>query len=182
MPAADAARPADLVRRQFSPAAPDRLWVADFTYVPTWTGMVSAFVIDAYSRWILGWRAARSMKTALVLDALEQALWIRRKDGPGDLARLIHHTDAGSPSTPRSRSLSGSPPPGSAARSGPSATLMTMPRPRSRRTSRRRHLPRRPPARYQRALGRFTRGWRASRRCPAGLEPWCRSPSAPGPL
>jgi putative transposase len=97
VPAADAARPADLVRRQFSPAAPDRLWVADFTYVPTWTGMVYvAFVIDAYSRRILGWRAARSMQTALVLDALEQALWTRRRDGTGDLAGLVHHTDAGS--------------------------------------------------------------------------------------
>ena len=94
VPAADAARPADLVRRQFSPAAPDRLWVADFTYVPTWTGMVYvAFVIDAYSRRILGWRAARSMKTALVLDALEQALWTRRRAGAGDLAGLVHHTD-----------------------------------------------------------------------------------------
>jgi putative transposase len=60
-----AARPADLVRRQFSPAAPDRLWVADFTYLPTWTGMVYvASVIDAYYRQILGWRTARSMKTA----------------------------------------------------------------------------------------------------------------------
>jgi putative transposase len=97
VPAADAARPADLVRRRFSPAAPDRLWVADFTYVPTWTGMVYvAFVIDAYSRRILGWRAARSMQTALVLDALEQALWTRRRDGAGDLAGLVHHTDAGS--------------------------------------------------------------------------------------
>jgi putative transposase len=97
VPAADAARPADLVRRQFSPAAPDRLWVADFTYVPAWTGMVYvAFVIDAYSRRILGWRAARSMTTPLVLDALEQALWTRRRDGAGDLAGLVHHTDAGS--------------------------------------------------------------------------------------
>ena len=79
-----AARPADLVQRQFSPPAPDRLWVADYTYVPTWTGMVYvAFVIDAYSRRILGWRAATSMKTALVLDALEQALWTRRRDGHG---------------------------------------------------------------------------------------------------
>jgi putative transposase len=85
------------VRRQFSPPAPDRLWVADFTYVPTWTGMVYvAFVIDAYSRRILGWRAARSMKTALVLDALEQALWTRQRDGARDLAGLVHHTDAGS--------------------------------------------------------------------------------------
>jgi putative transposase len=97
VPAAAGARPADLVRRQFSPAAPDRLWVADFTYVPAWTGMVYvAFVIDAYSRRILGWRAARSMTTALVLDALEQALWMRRRDGASDLAGLIHHTDAGS--------------------------------------------------------------------------------------
>jgi putative transposase len=97
VPAAAAARPADLVRRQFSPAVPDRLWVADFTYVPTWTGTVYvAFVIDAYSRRILGWRAARSMKTALVLDALEQALWTRRRDDASDLAGLVHHTDAGS--------------------------------------------------------------------------------------
>jgi putative transposase len=97
VPAAAAARPADLVRRQFSPATPDRLWVADFTYVPAWTGVVYvAFVIDAYSRRILGWRAARSMKTTLVLDALEQALWSRHRDGDRDLAGLIHHTDAGS--------------------------------------------------------------------------------------
>jgi putative transposase len=92
-----AARPADLVRRQFSPSRPDRLWVADFTYVPTWAGMVYvAFVIDAYSRRILGWRAAPSMRTALVLDALEQALWTRRRHGKGDLPGLVHHTDAGS--------------------------------------------------------------------------------------
>jgi putative transposase len=92
-----AARPADLVKRRFSPPAPDRLWVADFTYVPTWSGMVYvAFVIDAYSRRILGWRAATSMRTALVLDALEQALWARNRDGRGSLAGLVHHTDAGS--------------------------------------------------------------------------------------
>jgi putative transposase len=92
-----AARPADLVRRQFSPPAPDRLWVADYTYLPTWAGMVYvAFVIDAYARRILGWRAATTMKTALVLDALEQALWTRRRDGRGSLAGLVHHTDAGS--------------------------------------------------------------------------------------
>jgi putative transposase len=92
-----AARPADLVRRNFARPAPDRLWVADFTYVPTWTGMVYvAFVIDAYSRRILGWRAATSMRTALVLDALEQALWARSRDGRASLAGLVHHTDAGS--------------------------------------------------------------------------------------
>jgi putative transposase len=92
-----AARPGDLVGRQFSRPAPDRLWVADFTYVPTWSGMVYvAFVIDAYSRQILGWRAATSMRTALVLDALEQALWARRRQGRGSVAGLVHHTDAGS--------------------------------------------------------------------------------------
>jgi putative transposase len=92
-----AARPGDLVQRQFSPPAPDRLWVAGYTYVPTWSGMVYvAFVIDAYSRRILGWRAATTMRTALVLDALEQALWTRRRQGRADLAGLIHHNDAGS--------------------------------------------------------------------------------------
>jgi putative transposase len=92
-----AARPADLVERRFSPPAPDRLWVADFTCVPTWSGTVCvAFVIDAYSRRILGWRAATSMRTSLVLDALEQALWARHRDGKGSLSGLVHHTDAGS--------------------------------------------------------------------------------------
>jgi putative transposase len=92
-----AARPADLVNRAFAPRAPNRLWVADFSYVPTWSGMVYvAFVIDAYARRILGWRVATSMRTALVLDALEQAVWARRRDGTGELAGLIHHNDAGS--------------------------------------------------------------------------------------
>jgi putative transposase len=91
-----AARPPDLVRRRFSPAAPNRLWVADFTYVPTWSRMShTAFVIDAYSRRLLGWRAATSMTTALVLDALEQALWARQRDTGCDLAGLVHHNDAG---------------------------------------------------------------------------------------
>jgi len=97
VPGQAAGRPADLAGRQFTRSAPDRLWVADFTYVPTWQGMVCvAFVIDAYSRRILGWRAARSMRTALVLDALDQALWTRQRDGRSSLAGLIHHTDAGS--------------------------------------------------------------------------------------
>jgi putative transposase len=94
---AAAARPADLVQRSFSPPAPNRTWVADFTYVPTWSGMVYvAFVLDAYSRRILGWRTATSMKTALVLDALEQAVWTRSRDGVADLSGLICHHDAGS--------------------------------------------------------------------------------------
>jgi putative transposase len=97
VPDGAAARPADLVERNFNPSAPNRTWVADFTYVPTWSGMVYvAFVLDAYSRRILGWRAATSMRTSLVLDALEQAVWTRRRDGVSDLSGLVHHNDAGS--------------------------------------------------------------------------------------
>jgi len=94
-PTAD--RAPDLVKRRFNPLRPNTLWVADFTYVPTWVGIVYvAFVIDAYSRRILGWRAATSMRTQLVLDALEQAVWVRRRDGADSLAGLVHHSDAGS--------------------------------------------------------------------------------------
>jgi putative transposase len=90
-----AARPADLVQRRFNPTRPNALWVADFTYAATWVGVVYvAFVIDAYARRILGWRAATSMRTQLVLDALEQAVWVRRREG-ADLAGLVHHSDAG---------------------------------------------------------------------------------------
>jgi putative transposase len=97
IPDAAAVRPHDLVDRKFAPLAPNQLWVADFTYVPTWSGMVHvAFVIDAYSRRILGWRAAYPMKTSLVLDALEQAIWTRAQEGVADLDGLVHHTDAGS--------------------------------------------------------------------------------------
>jgi transposase InsO family protein len=71
-------RPADLVNRQFTAERPDQLWVADITYVAAWTGFVYvAFVIDVFSRRIVGWRVASSMKTDLVLDALEQALSAR---------------------------------------------------------------------------------------------------------
>jgi len=92
-----AVRPADLVKRRFNPPRPNALWVADFTYVATWVGVVYvAFVIDAYARRILGWRTASSMRTQLVLDALEQAVWIRRREGTATLAGLVHHTDAGS--------------------------------------------------------------------------------------
>jgi putative transposase len=92
-----ATRAVDLVQRNFNPSSPDALWVADFTYVPTWSGMVYvAFVIDAFSRRILGWRAATTMRTELVLDALEMAIWTRRRAGAADLAGLVHHTDAGS--------------------------------------------------------------------------------------
>lgn len=87
----------DLVDRNFSPTAPNRLWVADFTYCPTWTGMVYvAFVIDAYARRIIGWRVAKRMTTELVLDALEHALFTRRQQGITDLSGLVAHSDAGS--------------------------------------------------------------------------------------
>jgi len=85
-------RPLDLVQRVFKAERPNRLWVADFTYVATWTGFVYvAFVIDVFSRMIVGWRAARSMNAELTLDALEQALWARKVKGS-----LIHHSDRGS--------------------------------------------------------------------------------------
>jgi putative transposase len=92
-----ARRPADLVDRDFSAMAPNRLWVADFTYVATWSGTVYvAFVFDVFSRMIVGWRAATSMTTELVLDTLEHALWTRGQRGVTDLTGLVHHTDAGS--------------------------------------------------------------------------------------
>ena len=84
--------PRDKVQRNFSATAPNQLWVADFTYVATWRGFVYvAFVIDVFARRIVGWRAASSPRTDLVLDALEQALWARRPDK----ATLIHHSDRG---------------------------------------------------------------------------------------
>jgi len=86
-----AARPSDLVCREFNASRPNRLWVADFTYVATWQGFVYvAFVIDVFSRMIVGWRASRSRRTDLALDALEQALWARP-----DTQRLVHHSDRG---------------------------------------------------------------------------------------
>jgi putative transposase len=92
-----AARPADLVSRRFGPPAPNRLWVADLTYVSTWSGFAYvAFVTDAYARRILGWRVAATMATSMVLDAIEQAIWTRQQDGIFDLKDVVHHTDRGS--------------------------------------------------------------------------------------
>jgi putative transposase len=89
-------RPEDLVERQFSAQRPNQLWVVDFTYVATWAGFVYvAFCIDVFSRMITGWRAAKSMTTELVLDALEMGIWQRRRTGH-DLQGLVHHSDAGS--------------------------------------------------------------------------------------
>jgi transposase InsO family protein len=87
-----AARPLDRVNRQFQASRPNQLWVADFTYVATWSGFVYvAFVIDVFARRIIGWRAARSMRAELVLDALEQALWSRSA-----VRGVVHHSDHGS--------------------------------------------------------------------------------------
>jgi putative transposase len=89
-----AARPADLVQRQFAPPAPNRLWVDDLTYVSTWSGFAYVdFVVDAYARRILGWRVA---STSMVLDAIEQAIWTRQQEGVFDLKDVVHHTDRGS--------------------------------------------------------------------------------------
>lgn len=87
------ARPADLVDRRFRAEVPNRLWVADLTYVKTHSGWVYvAFVIDVFSRRIVGWQASRSLRTDLALDALEMALWARRGE---QLDGLIHHSDRG---------------------------------------------------------------------------------------
>jgi putative transposase len=91
-----ARRAPDLVKRNFTAAHPNALWVVDFTYVATWAGMVfTAFVIDVFSRRIVGWRTAATMPTALPLDALEMALWVRARTGEL-LDGLVHHSDAGS--------------------------------------------------------------------------------------
>lgn len=92
-----AARPADLVSRQFAPPAPNRLWVADLTYVSTWSGFAYvAFVIDAYARRILGWRVAATMATTMVLDSIEQAIWTRTQEGVLEFNDVVHHSDRGS--------------------------------------------------------------------------------------
>ena len=93
-PDANAYRPADLVERDFTAAGPDELWFADFTYLRCWEGVVFfSFVLDAYSRQIVGWQFAAHMRTDLVLDALRMALAVRT---PGAEVALIHHSDAGS--------------------------------------------------------------------------------------
>ena len=86
-----ALRTPDLVDRNFAAIRPNQLWVADLTYVATWSGFVYvAFVIDVFSRRIVGWRTTNSLKTDIALDALEQALWSR-----SDTDGLVHHSDRG---------------------------------------------------------------------------------------
>ena len=91
-----AARPPDLVQRQFRATRPNELWIVDFTYVPTWSHMAfTAFVTDVFSRRIVGWRTSSSMPTDLPLDALEMAVWTRDRDGQ-PVRGVVHHSDAGS--------------------------------------------------------------------------------------
>jgi putative transposase len=93
-PDPEAHRRPDLVERHFAVDAPDRLWVADLSYLRCWEGLVFfAFVLDAYSRRVVGWQLAGHMRTTLVLDALRMALGQRR---PGADVALVHHSDRGS--------------------------------------------------------------------------------------
>ncbi len=94
IPDPQAQRPCDLVNRDFTAPAPDRLWVGDFTYLRTWEGrLYFAFIIDVFSRRIVGWQLAGHMRTTLVLDALRMALGLR---APGADFQLVAHTDQGS--------------------------------------------------------------------------------------
>jgi putative transposase len=86
-----AAKPVDLVERRFYADAPDRLWVADMTYIPTWSGwLYLAMVLDVYSRKVVGWAMDTNMRTELILDALQMAVAQRQPRG------VIHHSDRGS--------------------------------------------------------------------------------------
>jgi putative transposase len=97
IPDTQAERPRDLVDRDFTASIPNQLWVADFTYVMTWSGVVYvAFLIDVFSRRIVGWKADTTMKTSLVLDTLEMALWSRQRQGLPLADGMIHHHDNGS--------------------------------------------------------------------------------------
>ena len=93
VPAPVSERPRDLVDRAFAATAPNQLWVADITYVATWSGFAYvAFVTDVFSRLIVGWRVATTLSADLALDALEMAIWFRKEE---ELPYLIHHSDRG---------------------------------------------------------------------------------------
>jgi putative transposase len=88
-------RPDDLVARQFKAPAPNRMWVADLTYVKTHTGWVyAAFIVDVFSRMVVGWQISKSLRSDLAIDALEMAIWNRTRDGQV-LDGLVHHSDRG---------------------------------------------------------------------------------------
>lgn len=95
-PDSSAPRAEDHVKREFHADRPNELWVVDFTYVPTWSGMAfTAFVTDVFSRRIVGWRTMSKMPTDLPLDALEMALWVRDR-ADQDVTGVVQHSDAGS--------------------------------------------------------------------------------------
>ena len=98
IPDPDGKRAGDLLNRDFTVAAPNRVWVTDFTYVRTWAGFVYvAFVLDVFAQRIVGWHASTSKKVDLVMTPLRMALWQRDRDGhPVEHGELIHHSDAGS--------------------------------------------------------------------------------------
>jgi putative transposase len=99
-------RAGELLGRDFTAPAPNRRWVADFTHVTAWCGIVYvAFVVDIYSRAVVGWAAATHKRTKLVLDALQMALWRRDRDGHPAGPGLLHHSDSG-----RNTPVSPSPP------------------------------------------------------------------------
>jgi putative transposase len=118
-----APRAPDLVRRDFTASGPNRLWVADFTYLRCWEGVLYySFVIDVFSRMVVGWQLASNMRRTLVLDALRMSLGLR---DPGADVALVHHSDAGSPNTPASTTPRRSTIISCSRRSAPSATLWT---------------------------------------------------------
>lgn len=124
-----APRGGDHVNRDFRAGRPNQLWVVDFTYVPTWSGMAfTAFVTDVFSRRIVGWRTMSRVPTDLPLDALEMALWVRGRAG-ADVTGVVQHSDAGSQYTAL-RYTQRLADVGAIAQSGPSGTATTMPWPR----------------------------------------------------
>jgi putative transposase len=98
IPAEDGRRAVDLLDRDFTAAEPNRVWIADFSYVRTWLGFVYvAFIVDVFAQRIVGWHAATSKRTDLVMIPLRMALWQRQYEGrPAAVGQLIHHSDAGS--------------------------------------------------------------------------------------
>lgn len=123
IPAKRGKRAGDLLDRDFTAEAPNRTWVTDFTYCRTWTGFVYAFIVDVFAQRIVAWHASTSKETGLVMTPLRMALWQREREGqPRVPGELICHSDAGSPSTPRSRSQSVSSTPAAMPRSDRSAT------------------------------------------------------------
>jgi putative transposase len=97
-------RAPDRLRRDFTAPAPNRVWVADFTEVVTWAGIgYVAFIVDIYSRAVVGWAAAASKAAPLVVAALKMAVWRRDHDGHAVQKGLVHHSDAGSPGPGRRR-------------------------------------------------------------------------------